>query len=95
MCKWWNEEHQCCFHPNSPQSGDCDWYLENCPYEEQDDEEQEDLESINDSLIDFLIMVITNSHKCQHCVNCFNSSACINAYHCIGNDFADYDEGDD
>ena len=55
-------------------------------------------ESYYDPLIDFLVMIVTNSHKCQHCIYRFRGSAecgCINAYHCIGNDYADYDEGED
>lgn len=52
---------------------------------------------MDDELIDFLIEVVTNSHKCQHCTQCFHGDekcACINAYTCIANDFSEYDEGD-
>ena len=86
-CKWWDKEHNCCIHVAAPQNGDCDWdYDESCPYSVD--------ESYEDPLIKFLVTTITNSHKCQHCVNCFHNG-CINAYHCISNDFADYDEGDE
>ena len=34
-CKWWNKEQDKCIHPNAPQNGDCDWYDEYCPYDEQ------------------------------------------------------------
>ena len=88
MCKWSDSIHNCCIHPDSPQDGDCDWADERCPYDEEDNQDSDD------KLIDFLILTIRNSHKCQHCINCFNGCACINAYDCISHDFAEYDEGD-
>lgn len=44
-------------------------------------------------LLNFLIKVIGNSRKCQHCKWCFYGG-CINAYHCISTDFSDYEEGE-
>lgn len=52
---------------------------------------------MNEELLDFLLLVIANSHKCQHCIRCFHAdggSGCIIAYQCIANDFSEYDEGD-
>lgn len=90
-CKYWDNELNQCIHPASPQDGDCDWsYDDSCPYFID--------ESYQDPLIDFLVMVVTNSHRCQHCIHCFHSSTgcgCTNAYHCIGNDYTDYNEGDE
>ena len=90
-CKYWDKELNQCIHPASPQHGDCDWsYNESCPYSVD--------ESYQDPLIDFFFFFFTNSHKCQHCIHCFHGSTecgCINAYHCIGNDYADYNEGDE
>ena len=40
-CKWWNKEQDKCIHPNAPQNGDCDWYDECCPYDEQVSEQEE------------------------------------------------------
>ena len=85
-CKYWDKELNQCIHPAAPQNGDCDWsYDESCPYSVD--------ESCQDPLIDFLVMVVTNSHKCQHCIHCF-CGGCINAYECIGHDFSEYTEGD-
>ena len=54
---------------------------------------------MNDELLNFVITTISNSHKCQHCIYCFhgegNRCACINWYHCIAHDFADYNEGEE
>ena len=86
MCNWWDSIHNCCIHPDSPQGGDCDWVDEQCPYNEETNQ--------NDELIDFLILTVSNSHKCQHCTCCYNNCACINAYDCISHDFSKYDEGD-
>ena len=52
---------------------------------------------MDEKLIDFLLLVIANSHKCQHCIHCFHTdtgSGCIMAYQCIANDFSEHDEGD-
>ena len=48
---------------------------------------------MNEELLDFILKVIANSHKCQHCMWCF-CGGCINAYKCISNDFSEYEEED-
>ena len=47
---------------------------------------------MDDSLIDFLLLVISNSEKCQHCVKCFQGGGCIEAYSCIGHNFDKYEK---
>lgn len=53
---------------------------------------------MEEKLLDFLMLVIANSHKCQHCIHCFHDddggSGCAMAYDCIARDFYEYDEGD-
>lgn len=53
---------------------------------------------MEEELLDFLMLVIANSRKCQHCIYCFHAddggSGCAMAYDCIAHDFSEYDEGD-
>ena len=38
----------------------------------------------------YLLEVVKNSYKCQHCSMCHNNNICLFAYNCIKKDFYDY-----
>ena len=45
----------------------------------------------------YLLEVVKNSYKCQHCAHCFmyhNNNICFFAYDCIKKDFYCYKEED-
>ena len=50
-----------------------------------------------DELLEFILTIIRNSHKCQHCIHCAQVTegpACVMGYECIANDFSEFDRGD-
>lgn len=57
-CKWWNREQDKCIHPKAPQNGDCDWFDESCPYDEQITENDDHV--VKSTEIDIY-------PKCPHC----------------------------
>lgn len=42
MCKWWDNEHECCTHPKSPNDGYCVSWLDICLYEENEEEKEDE-----------------------------------------------------
>lgn len=53
---------------------------------------------MEDELLDFILTIIRNSSKCQHCIYCTNVTegpTCVMGYDCIANDFSEFDRGDD
>jgi hypothetical protein len=45
-------------------------------------------------LNDYLIEVVKNSYKCQHCMMCHSDNTCFFAYDCIKKDFYYWREED-
>ena len=53
---------------------------------------------MEEELMNFILTIIRNSSKCQHCIYCTQVTegpTCVMAYDCITNDFSEFDRGDD
>ena len=53
---------------------------------------------MEDELMEFILTIMHNSSKCQHCIYCTDGTdapPCSMAYECIADDFCEFDRGDD